>query len=259
MDPIIRLDGVRMAYGDHVVLDAVTLDVHGGQLTAMIGPNGSGKSTLFSAIAGLLEPVGGHITALGTTPVRARRRIAYVLQETRANRLLPMTVGEVVRMGRYARTGMFGRLRAADHACVHDVLERMDVSDLRHRQLRELSGGQRQRVIVAQGLAQAADVLLLDEPITGLDLVSQQLITAAMRAEAAEGRAVVVSTHDLREAERADLVVLLAGRVVATGPPDRVLTRSHLRSAYGHQLIELGDEDAVIDEHVHPDHAPTVR
>lgn len=259
MNPVIRLDYVRMSYGDHVVLDAVTLDVHGGQVTAVIGPNGSGKSTLFSAISGLLEPVGGHITALGTTPVRSRRRIAYVLQETRANKLLPMTVSEVVRMGRYARTGMFGRLRSADRSAVDAVLEQMDVADLRHRQLRELSGGQRQRVMVAQGLAQAADVLLLDEPVTGLDLVSQQLITTAMRSETAAGRAVVVSTHDLREAERADFVVLLAGRVVATGPPDRVLTRAHLRSAYGHQLIDLGDEAGTIDEHVHPYQVSTRR
>ena len=147
-----------------------------------------------------------------------------MLQTTDVDRTLPVTVRETVTMARYALRGRFGRLRAADRAAVDAALERMDVADLAGRQLHELSGGQRQRVLVAQGLAQQADLLLLDEPVTGLDVVSRELILEAVAAERAAGRTVVVSTHDLDDARRADVVMLLANRVVAFGPPDEVLT-----------------------------------
>jgi manganese transport system ATP-binding protein len=154
-------------------------------------------------------------------------------------------------MGRYATAGAVRRLRAADREAVERALAALDIANLANRPLHELSGGQRQRTFVAQGLAQDADVLLLDEPITGLDLVSRQHILDAIAGERAAGRAVVVSTHDLGDASAADHLLLLAGRVVASGPPDHVLTDVHLADAYGGHLLRFGESTLIIDDHPH--------
>jgi manganese transport system ATP-binding protein len=156
-------------------------------------------------------------------------------------------------MARYARRGAFGRLRARDREAVHRALDAMEVTDLAGRQIHELSGGQRQRVLVAQGLAQQGEVLLLDEPVTGLDVVSRELILAAVEAERAAGRTVVVTTHDLDDARRADLVMLLANRVVAFGPPEEVLTDEPLCAAYGGRVLRVPEGVIVMDD-PHHDH-----
>lgn len=147
--------------------------------------------------------------------------------------------------------GLFGRLGAGDRRTVDRAMQRLEIADLAERHLRELSGGQRQLVLMAQGLAQEADVLLLDEPLTGLDLVSRERILEAVARERDAGRTVVLSTHDLDGAEVADHVVLLAGRVVADGPPDLVLIEANLREAYGGRLL-AAREALGTDEHLHP-------
>ncbi|MEX2294064.1 MAG: zinc ABC transporter ATP-binding protein AztA [Acidimicrobiales bacterium] len=237
-----------MAYGSRTVLATATFEVPTGAVTALIGPNGAGKSTVLHALAGLLAPRAGHLEV----PAAARRGgIAYVLQATEVNEHLPLTVREAVTMGRYATLGALRRLQPADRSAVDDALDALDIADLANRSLHELSGGQRQRAFVAQGLAQRADVLLLDEPITGVDLVSRQHILDAIAAERAAGHAVVVSTHDLGDASAADHVVLLAGRVVASGPPASVLTDDHLADAYGGHLLRLGGRTLILDDHPH--------
>jgi ABC-type Mn2+/Zn2+ transport system ATPase subunit len=262
MEPVITFRGVRLAYGQRVALDDVDLALPAGGVVALIGPNGSGKSTMLSAIAGLVAPVAGTVEVAGRPAGHRPTGVAYVLQHTEANRLLPMTAREVVMLGRYGRLGLLGVARAADRRAVEEAMGRLAVADLAGRQVRELSGGQRQRVLVAQGLVQDADVLLLDEPITGLDLPSQQLIVRAISDERQRGRTVLLTTHDLRDAARADLVVLLAGRVVAAGPPQEVLVDHHLHEAYGSQLIAvagglvLDDGHVHHDAHVHDGHAP---
>ena len=189
---------------------------------------------------------------------RADRRgaVALVLQTTDVDRTLPVTVRETVTMARYAVRGPFARLRADDRAAVDAALERMDVADLAGRQLHELSGGQRQRVLVAQGLAQQAELLLLDEPVTGLDVVSRELILDAVAAEREAGRTVVVSTHDLDDARRADTVMLLANRIVAYGSPDEVLSDGPLTAAYGGRVLRVPEGVMVMDDpcHGHGDH-----
>ncbi len=244
MDGTARVVGrdVTLAYGGRIALHCGDFAMQAGTITALVGPNGSGKSTLLSAIAGLLPLREGEISLDGS--------VAYVLQTTSANELLPVTVREVVQMGRFAELGLLGRLGVGDRRAVADAMEQLEISDLADRHLRELSAGQRQRVLVAQGLAQRGDVLLLDEPVTGLDLISRQRIVDAVTRERARGCAVVLSTHDLEDAELADHVLLLAGRVVAAGPPASVLTADHLREAYGGRLLRSGDGFA-IDEHVH--------
>lgn len=237
-----------LAYGSRTVLGASSFRVPAGAVTALIGPNGAGKSTVLNAVAGLLKPRSG---ALEVPAQRQPGGIAYVLQATHANEHLPLTVRETVTMGRYALTGPFRRLRATDRQAVDHAMEALAIADLARRQLRELSGGQRQRAFVAQGLAQDAEVLLLDEPITGLDIVSRQHIIDAIAAERAKGRAVVVSTHDLGDAAAADHLLLLAGRVVASGSPDHVLTEAHLSEAYGGHLLRVGAQTLILDDHPH--------
>jgi manganese transport system ATP-binding protein len=230
------------------VLAAASFVIPAGAVTALIGPNGAGKSTLLHALAGLLEPRSGRLDV----PAAERRGgVAYVLQATHVNEHLPLTVREAVTMGRYATLGLVRRLRHADRVAVDEALEALHITDLANRPLHELSGGQRQRAFVAQGLAQGADLLLLDEPITGLDVVSRQHILDAMAAERAAGRAVVVSTHDMGDASAADHLLLLAGRVVASGPPATVLTDVHLAEAYGGHLLRFGDTTLILDDHPH--------
>jgi manganese transport system ATP-binding protein len=237
-----------LAYGARIVLDTASFAVPQGAVTALIGPNGAGKSTVLNAVAGLLLPRSGNLDI----PARGRRGgVAYVLQATHANEHLPLTVRETVTMGRYATAGAFRRLRPEDRAAVDQAMEALAITDLAGRPLRDLSGGQRQRAFVAQGLAQGADVLLLDEPITGLDLVSRQHIVDAIAKERAAGRTVMVSTHDLGDAAAADHLLLLAGRVVASGAPGDVLTEGHLAEAYGGHLLRVGEHTLILDDHPH--------
>lgn len=241
---------VVLAYGSTVAIAASTFTIPDHGVTAIIGPNGSGKSTLLSAIAGLVEPRSGRLDV----PARDHgpERIAYVLQTTKVNDTLPITVREVVLMGRFAAAGAFGRTgRAADRAAVDEAMERVGIVDLANRHLRELSGGQRQRVFVAQGLAQDHDILLLDEPLTGIDLTTAQAIDDVIHDERSRGCAVVMTTHDLSEAQVADHVVLLAGRVVAAGTPAEVLTETHLVAAYGPSLLHVEEGRLFLDDPAH--------
>lgn len=226
----------------------------GPGVTALVGANGSGKSTLLHAIAGLLPVAEGTMTVLGRSPAAARGRVAYVLQTSSVSTHLLVTVGETVALARAAELGPIRRLRSHDREVVRQSMHRLDVDALRRRQLAELSGGQRQRVFVAQGLAQEAEVLLLDEPVAGLDLPSAERIRTVVAEERTAGRTIVIATHDLDEASRADHVVLLAGRVVAAGPPARVLTTEHLRAAYGASLLALDGDLVVLDDGAHHGH-----
>ena len=223
---MIAVRSLRVAYGPRLALVDVDVDIAPGTSTALIGPNGSGKSTFLRAVAGLVAPTSGTIERGGAT-------VAMVLQSTEIDRSVPITVQDVMTMARYPSRGLIGRLRRHDRAVIDDALERLAIGDLRRRQLHELSGGQRQRVLVAQGVAQEADVLLLDEPVNGLDVTSRQLILDLVDAERDAGRALVVSTHHLDDARRCDRVVLVDGRVIADGAPADVLAPAVLDEAFG--------------------------
>ena len=248
MPTALRCRDLTVTYGEHTALRQVSLDLPAGAVTAIIGPNGSGKSTLLSTLAGILPPTSGQVEVLGGPPRQQRRRIAFVLQTTVANEAVPLTVRETVRMGAYGRRGAFAPLRAEDRDAVEAAIDRLDIRDLADRQLIELSGGQRQRTFVAQGLAQRADVLLLDEPITGLDLVTQETIAEVVREEAAAGRAVVMTTHDVGTAGSADHVVLLATELIAAGNPAQVLQPEMLARAYRGHAHRMLDGTLIIDE-----------
>ncbi|MFA9447013.1 metal ABC transporter ATP-binding protein [Egicoccus sp. AB-alg6-2] len=252
--PAIVMRGLGVHYGGIRAVDAVDLQFARGQVVAIIGPNGSGKSTLLGTISGLIRPDRGSIAVLGRPPRTMRRQVAHVLQTTVANEAVPLTVQETVRMGCYGLRGAFRPLGSEDREAVDDAVERLRITDLLDRQLLELSGGQRQRVYVAQALAQRAQVLLLDEPITGLDLVTQETITEVVAAERDRGATVVLTTHDVGTAQLADTTVLMATRVVAAGPPAHVLTPEHLTRAYGGHVHVLDDGTVVLDESHHHDH-----
>lgn len=218
------------------------MEVPGGSSLAVIGPNGSGKSTLLGVLAGTIEPSSGSAVVSGPAP-------ALVLQSTDVDKSVPITVRDTVALGRYSTLGLFRRFSAVDRDAVDQAMRRLEVSDLAARQVHELSGGQRQRAFVAQGIAQETDVLMLDEPITGLDMASRQVILELIDDEVADGRAVVVTTHNLDEARRCDRVLLLDTEAIAFGTPEEVLTEVHLRRAFGGRFIRVGDEFILDDPH----------
>jgi iron complex transport system ATP-binding protein len=233
MTPAVHADNLTLGYGTRMAVAASDFAIPTGAITAIIGPNGSGKSTLLHALAGVLPARSGQLSVLGQSPKAARRRLSYVLQSVAVPAGTPITVQETVGMGRYPVLGLWARRGRVDRDRVHAAMCRLEVADLKRRHLTELSAGQRQRVYVAQGLAQDHDLLLLDEPLTGLDLVSAQTIDRIIHDDRDNGGTVVLTTHDLDEALSADHVLLMNGRVLAAGPPDQVLTRRNLEIAYG--------------------------
>jgi iron complex transport system ATP-binding protein len=249
MDAIVATD-VEYRYGSTVAVARSSFTVPVGAITALIGPNASGKSTLLSGIAEILTPYAG---TMDVRQAPTRERIAFVLQTTKVNEALPITVREVVTMGRYPSLPAFGRLTEHDRTIVDAAMERMSIIDVAHQHLRELSGGQRQRVFVAQGLAQDHDILLLDEPLTGLDITSAQAIDTVIHEEQSHGRTIVMSTHDLAEAHASDHVVLMASRVIASGTPEKVLTADLLKEAYGSAFLHVEGEQIFLDD---PAHSP---
>lgn len=245
---------VTLAYGRHPVLRDASFVLPTGAVTSLVGPNGAGKSSLLNAIVGLLPVESGTLTVNGGTPNDMRRHVGYVMQSAKVNDQLPVTVREVVSMGRFATRGAFGKMTSEDRQIVDESMDRLELGDLTRRHLHELSGGQRQRVFVAQGLAQGGDILLLDEPVTGLDVVSRQRILDVVDQERAAGRTIVMTTHDLSEAAETDHVLLLAGRVVASGTAEEVLTAANLAEAYGGRLLRLADGIVLIDDPHHHAH-----
>lgn len=247
MNAAVTIRDLEVRYGDRVALFGLDLELSAPATVAVIGPNGSGKSTMLGAIAGLVTPSSGSVS------VDAAGAPALVLQSTNVDRSLPITVRETVGLARLPRLGLVRRRSSADRSAVDAAIERLGITDLADRQLHDLSGGQRQRVLVAQGLAQDSDILLLDEPVTGLDMVSRTRILEVVDEERTAGRLVLLTTHSLDDARRCDLVLLLSTSPVAFGAPREVLTDEHLSKAFGSQLIRL-DDGLILSEGLHHDH-----
>lgn len=250
--PALEATRLAVGYGGLPVVEGLDLRVEPGEVLALVGTNGSGKSTLLKTIVGLLEPVGGELRTLGERPGRQPARIAYLSQFHPNAFVLPLRVRDVVRMGRFANHGLLGRMGRSDEELVEAALHRTGITTLADRPLRDLSGGQQQRTYLAQVLARRADLLVLDEPTAGVDAAGHTAYERAIDEEVARGAAVVVATHDIAEAARADQVVMLAGRVVAAGRPAEVLSTDHLLDAFGVGLQRLGvDLIATEDPHGH--------
>jgi manganese transport system ATP-binding protein len=232
----IEVRGLSVSYGEVNALDAVDLAVAAGRVTGLIGMNGSGKSTLFTSILGLVRPTAGTVSLAGGDPAVARKRglVGYVPQSEDVDWSFPVSVRDVVMMGRYGHQGIMRRARQADRVAVDEALERVELSDLADRQIGALSGGQRKRAFVARGIAQDAGILLLDEPFAGVDKRSEATIVRLLRELAASGRTVLVSTHDLHALpELADEAVLLLRRVLFHGSVAEALEPLNLARAFG--------------------------
>ena len=245
-EPAVDYEGVCAGYFGRDVLDEVTFEVERGEFVGIIGPNGSGKSTLLKTIAGIHPIECGAAWVLGSDPRELdKRRIGYVPQAEAVNWSFPVTVGDVVLMGRYGRLGLFHRPSSADRKAVDEALAEVGMAEWRDSQIGQLSGGQRQRTFVARALAQDPDLLLLDEPIAGVDAASQHAIFTLLEKRNRAGTTIIASTHDLScVATWFGKVLCLNHHVVACGPPDEVLTRDTLAATFGsHPLLIAGESE----------------
>jgi manganese/iron transport system ATP-binding protein len=249
-EPALQIDGATIAYDAEPVLTGVTGTVRGGEVVALIGPNGAGKSTLIKAILGLVPIVGGAITVLGRAPAAARRDVGYVPQADTLDPQFPISVAQVVLMGRYRRAGWLRRPGRADRRIAAEALDRVGLTEHARSTFGTLSGGQRQRVLLARAIAQQPRLLLLDEPFNGVDLVSQDALLTALRELQRQGSAVLISTHDLALAQHvADHACLLNRRMYGFGPTGDTLTPDLLRATYGNQALELHGNQIVVAHH----------
>jgi ABC-type Mn2+/Zn2+ transport system ATPase subunit len=257
--PTVSFDRVSAGYDSRVALTDVSLEVRPGSLLAVIGPNGAGKSTLLKLIAGLLRPSAGQVTVLGGPPGSAAREVAYLPQAEAVDWEFPVTVGEVVTMGRYARLGFGHEPRQVDRDRVRAALDTVGMADAIGRQIGALSGGQRRRVFLARAIAAEPELYLLDEPVTGVDARTQEDLMDVLEAEARSGKTVIATTHDLIcAAQRFHEAALLNTRLVAQGPAALVLDQRLLAETYGgHVLVLPGDGGGlVLDDAHHHDEPP---
>jgi len=237
--------GLFVRYGERRALEDVTFELERGTFAAVLGPNGAGKTTLLRALLGVVAST-GSISAPG--------RMAYVPQSAAVAEAFPVDALGVVLMGRYPRLGWRRRPGRADRRLAAALLDDVGLADRARSQFASLSGGQRQRVLVARALAQEGELLLLDEPLTGIDAPSQETILRVIGAQRRAGGTVLMTTHDLAQAAReCDRLLLLNGSLVAAGTPAEVLRSDVLRRAYRAEVVLLGDGAALLDDCAHPD------
>lgn len=253
LDGLVAHDVTVTYRNGHTALRDTSFAIPRGTITALVGVNGAGKSTLFKAIMGFVPAAKGEISLMGRSVKKALRDnlVAYVPQAEEVDWAFPVLVEDVVMMGRYGHMGFFRVPRAVDRAAVDQALVRVGMEDFRHRQIGELSGGQRKRVFLARALAQDGQVILLDEPFTGVDVKTEDQIIALLRELRDEGRVMLVSTHNLGSVpEFCDRTILVKETVLAHGLTDEVFTHDNLEMAFGGVLrhftisgAELHDDD----------------
>ncbi|MCX0247502.1 anchored repeat-type ABC transporter ATP-binding subunit [Streptomyces drozdowiczii] len=232
--PALDVRGLTVELGGRLALVDIDLTVGTGELVGLIGPNGAGKTTLLRAVLGLLTPQTGTVLLDGRPAARQRGTIGYVPQRHEFAWDFPLSVESAVLTGRTHRIGWLRRPGAADREAVEEALELVAMTALRHRPIGELSGGQRQRVLVARALALRPTLLLLDEPFTGLDVPTQELLTALFLQLRGNGRALLMTTHDLpAAADMAGRICLLNRTVIADGPPETLRDPAVWLRAFG--------------------------
>jgi len=234
--PILDVHRLEVRYNGHFALENITFHLHAGERVAVVGPNGAGKSTLFKVVAGVLQPTGGEVSVYGSGP-RGHVCIAYVPQRSQVDWKFPVSVADVVMMGRIAKLGLLGWPKKSDWGHVQRALRTVDMEALSKRQISQLSGGQQQRMFIARALAQEAELMLMDEPLTGLDAPSQADILSLLDELQRQKVTVMVATHDLEQAAQYfDRIMLLNHQLIGFGAPDEVLQPENLLRAYGGRL-----------------------
>jgi manganese/iron transport system ATP-binding protein/manganese/zinc/iron transport system ATP- binding protein len=243
--PLIEVSGLDAGYGPgDPAITEVDFSVSGGELVAILGPNGGGKTTLFRALLGELAITAGTIRRAGT--------LAYVPQTERARLDYPVSALDVALMGTFANVPWHRRVGTAQRQVARSALDRVGLADQAAKTFGALSGGQRQRVLIARALAQDAPVLLLDEPLSGVDRPSAARVLAVLAELREEGRAVLIATHDITQARAFDRVLCINRTQIAFGPPATALDRATLERTYGPELIVVDGERAiVVDHHSH--------
>ncbi len=240
--PVLEATELSVHLGPTVALDSVSFALTRGESVAVVGPNGAGKSTLFRAIAGIVQLTSGSIRVFGSAP-DGHTCIAYVPQSSVVDWSFPVSVLDVVLMGRTRRIGLFRRPGRTDRSLAYQCLEMVNMEELADRQIGELSGGQKQRVFIARALAQDAEIVLMDEPLTGLDVGSQEGILSLLRGLRDRGVTLLVSTHDLDVAAKEfNRIMLLNRRLVALGSPAAVMRTELLLPTFGgHATVQVVD------------------
>ncbi len=258
--PILDIQHLTVRYNGRAALDDITFHLHGAERVAVVGPNGAGKSTLFKVIAGVLSPTSGEVNIFGSRP-RGHICIAYVPQRSQVDWNFPVSVADVVMMGRSARLGPLNWPHKKDWEHVQQALETVEISNLASRQISQLSGGQQQRMFIARALAQEAELMLMDEPLTGLDTPAQEGLLNLLDTLKNQNVTVMVATHDLDQAARHfDRILLLNHQIIAFGDAAEVLQTKNLIHAYGGRLRSANSENVLTldnycadgdDEHTH--------
>jgi manganese/iron transport system ATP-binding protein len=245
-EPILRVEGLSKAYESGAALENVTFEIDMGEQLAVVGPNGAGKSTLFKVIAGVESPTEGRVHIFGHSP-RGHICIAYLTQRSQVDWSFPVTVADVVMMGRVGQLGLFRNPKAQDWEIVNNALEVVKMNHLAKRQISQLSGGQQQRMFIARALAQQAELMLMDEPLGGLDLNSQEKILGVLDDLRRANVTVLISLHDLKIAsQHFDRIMLLNHHMLGIGAPQEVLNPENLVAAYGGHLHLVPTEDGML-------------
>lgn len=250
METLLKVENLGVHYGTVRALYETTFELGTGSICGLIGMNGSGKSTLFKAIMGVIPAHTGTVEIAGKEPYLARKNgiVSYVPQSEEIDWSFPVSVREVVAMGRYRGLGITRRLRATDKQAVEHALERVELTELAHRQIGALSGGQRKRAFVARAIAQGARLLLLDEPFAGVDKRSESMLIQVLKQLRSEGATVLVSTHDLASLRAfADDALLLRQTILMHDTPQAVLAPENLVQAFGMQ-VQAGADSGASDE-----------
>lgn len=244
----LEIEHVSVGYNGKPILEDITFQVPHGARVAVVGPNGAGKSTLFKALIGLLPLRQGRIFIHGLPLLNHKDCLAYIPQREEVDWRFPVTVEDVVMMGRFGRQGWLGRPSAEDHERVNHSLVQMGIANLAKKPIGDLSGGQQQRVFLARALAQEPHILLMDEPFNGVDIATQETTMALLDDIRSRQVTVLVSTHDLNmAAERFDYVLLINHVLIAYGTPQEVFTSQHISRAFGSQVLYM-DGAVLVDE-----------
>jgi ABC-type Mn2+/Zn2+ transport system ATPase subunit len=252
--PAVALRGVTAGYDGTPALEGVNLDIARGSLLAIFGPNGGGKTTLIKLIAGILKPWKGTVETLGAPAGQAARRVAYVPQAELVDWSFPITVWNVALMGRFANLGPFRQPTRVDRAAVAAALERVGMADQARTQIGRLSGGQRRRAFLARALAADPELYLLDEPVTGVDVPTEEELMALLAGEADRGRTIIATTHDLVAVSGHFRQAVAVNRnVIASGSAEIVRDPDILARTYGGRLLVLGDRAVLLDDAHHHD------
>jgi manganese/zinc/iron transport system ATP- binding protein len=236
----IEVHDLCVTYDQKPVLWDIDLTVSSGSLTAIVGPNGAGKSTLLKAAMGLLQPTSGYVSIFDSTSKRAVRSIGYVPQRESVDWDFPISVEEVVLMGRYGRLGLFRRPSKYDRKIVAECLDKVQMTEYAKRQISQLSGGQQQRIFIARALAQQPDIYLMDEPFAGIDATTENTIVEILKGLQKDGKTIVAVHHDLQTIPSYfDSVILLNLRLIACGKVQDVFTAENLQKTFGGRLTIL--------------------